>query len=219
MTKDLTVEQLREIAIDRLQCVDDGGPPLPLDRALIKFAATASITSLHPAAIDQAIANAVALGATSAQLQEMISLVAGLGVHALMITESRIVAATGIAGATIETPLNEEQQSVWDKYVGHNSYWERFERYSPGFLKSMLVLSPAQFEAFFNFCSVPWRGKTVSSTTKELAAIACDSSPSHRFLPGFLFHLEMAISMGIGRRAIMETLDVAAATSVHRGTR
>lgn len=215
MITDLTVEELREMAVVHLQSVDDGQPLRALDRALIEFAAAASITSLHPPAIDQAIANAIALGATSAQLQEMISLVAGLGVHALMITESRIAAAC----AAIDEPMSEQQQSLWDKYVGDNPYWKSFERYLPGFLKSMLRLSPAQFEAFFSFCEVPWRGKAVSAATKELAAIACDASPSHRFLPGFLFHLEMAVSMGIGRRAIMETLDIAAATSIHRGTR
>lgn len=215
MTTDLTVDELRDMAIGRLRSVDDGDPLPPLDRALIEFAAAASITSLYPPAIDRTMANARTLGATSEQLQEMISLVAGLGVHALMIAESRIAAAD----ATLEKPLGELHQSLWDKYVGDNPYWDKFELYSPGFLKSMLLLSPAQFEGFFNFCAIPWRGKAVGAATKELAAIACDASPSHRFLPGFLFHLDMAVSMGIGRRAIIETLDIAAATSVHRGTR
>lgn len=219
MATELTIEELRNIAIGRLESIVDGDSLHLLERALIEFAAAASITSLSTPAIDRTMANAFSLGATPAQLQEMISLVAGLGVHALMITESRIIAAAERAGEPVELTLTEQQQSLWNRHVGDNPYWEKFEHYSPGFLRAMLRLSPAQFEAFFTFCAVPWRGKTVSAATKELAAIACDSSPSHRFLPGFLFHLETAISMGIGRRAILETLDIAASTPVHQGTR
>jgi alkylhydroperoxidase/carboxymuconolactone decarboxylase family protein YurZ len=170
-------------------------------------------------AVDEALENALATGATPMQIQEILSLVAGLGVHSLMMTSVRLVEAAKRAGTDVEVQFDDQRQALWDKYVGDDHYWDRFDRFSPGFLKAMLHLSPAQFEAFFAFCAVPWRGKTVSTATKELVAIACDASPSHRFLPGFLHHLEMAVAMGIGRRAIIETLDIAAAAPVHRGTR
>lgn len=220
MADGLTVEQLREIADKRLESVADGAPLTALDRALIELATASSMSSLDPAAIDLAIANALSLGATSDQLQEILSLVAGLGVHSLMVAESRVTAALRHACVKFDEEMDGEKSRLWARYVQTNgTYWAKFENFSPGFLKSMLHLSPMQFEAFFTFCAVPWRGKTVSAEIKELAAMACDSSPSHRFLAGFLFHLEMAIEMGIGQTAIREALDIAAAAPPHRGTR
>jgi alkylhydroperoxidase/carboxymuconolactone decarboxylase family protein YurZ len=53
---------------------------------------------------------------------------------------------------------------------------------------------------------------------KELAAIACDAAPSHRFRPGFRVHLKNAIKLGLGRIAIFQALDIAAAAPAHPGT-
>jgi alkylhydroperoxidase/carboxymuconolactone decarboxylase family protein YurZ len=57
----------------------------------------------------------------------------------------------------------------------------------------------------------------VRARTKELVALACDASPTHRFRPGFRVHLKNAILLGVGRRAIEQTLDIAAAAPGHGG--
>jgi hypothetical protein len=49
--------------------------------------------------------------------------------------------------------------------------------------------------------------------------VAVDTMPSHRFLPTLLMHLRQTVLVGAGRRAILQVLDVAAATSLHPGVR
>ena len=74
-----------------------------------------------------------------------------------------------------------------------------------------------QFSAFFDYCAVPWKSGRVRAVLKELIAMACDATPAHRFGPGFRLHLRNAIALGAGRRAVMETLEIAAAAPAHDG--
>ena len=81
----------------------------------------------------------------------------------------------------------------------------------------MLHLSPDMFVAFFNYCAIPWETGHVAAHIKELAAMACDITPSHCFGPGFRVHLSNVIKLGVGRQAIMEALDIAALAPIHIG--
>jgi hypothetical protein len=142
-------------------------------------------------------------------------LVSGLGVHSLMVTAVSIARAAGLEASSL-TP---EEQALWDKHVGGDPFWIAFEAELPGFLRAMLKLSPDQFIAFFGYCAVPWKSGQVRAKLKELIAMACDATPAHRFGPGFRLHLGNAVKLGVGRRAVMETLDIAAATPPHEGWR
>ena len=97
-------------------------------------------------------------------------------------------------------------------------FWTEFSEELPGFLPAMLRLSPDIFAGFFAYCAIPWRSGTVRAKVKELAALACDAAPSHCFRPGFRVHLKNAIKLGVGRGAIFQTLDIAAAAPAHSGT-
>lgn len=215
----VTNHELRELAERRLESVDLGDPIDELERSLIRLAIAASVTSLNGPAIEETVDEALEAGASSAQIAEIVSLVSGLGVHSLMSTARVIAKAAKAHGKPLEAELSDHQKQLWQKFVGENAYWVAFERAMPEFLETMLRLSPDQFEAFFLYCAVPWRDACVHARTKELAAIACDTTPAHRFLPGFLLHLENAIAIGVGRRAILEALDLAANAPPHIGTR
>lgn len=210
---DISLDEIRRLAETQLEGAADGGGLEPLEIALIRFGLAASVTSLAEDAIARAIAEARDAGATSTQLQEVASLVSGLGTHTLMAT-SRLVAR---ADAIEERPLTPAEQALWDRHVGDDPFWTDFERALPGFLGAMLRLSPDQFTAFFDYCAVPWKSGAVRARLKELIAMACDATPEHRFLPGFRLHLANAIKLGASRTAIVETLDMAAQAPPHRG--
>lgn len=144
-------------------------------------------------------------------------MIAGLGVHSLMLTSSLITEAARLADADGVIVFTQQEQQIWDDRVGNDPFWHRMEDELPGFLRSMLKLSPAQFEAFFDFCAVPWQTRTVSARTKELLAMASDAMPSHRFMPGFKLHLANAIKMGASRAAIKDCLELAAGAPSHIG--
>lgn len=214
----LTPHDLRLIADDALHGVAEGEPLDSLAIAFVELGVASSVTSLDPAAIDRAIASAFAAGATVQQIQEVVSLISGLGVHSLMIAAPMILAQAPDTGAA-RRPLDRDQQALWDHHVGTDPFWADFERELPGFLEAMLRLSNDQFVAFFDYCAVPWRSGTVRAQLKELIAMASDATPTHRFLPGFRIHLRNAVALGAGRAAVMGALDIAAAAPAHTGTR
>jgi alkylhydroperoxidase/carboxymuconolactone decarboxylase family protein YurZ len=194
----------------------------PLDAqaaALVTLAVAVSVTSLDRAKIDAAVARAFDAGASIAQVQEIIALASGLGVHSLMVSAAAVLDEARRRGlADPQAPLDPERQRLWQVHVGDDPFWTAFSAELPGFLEAMLRLSPDIFVGFFAYCAIPWQSGTVRARVKELAAIACDAAPSHRFRPGFRVHLGNAIKLGVGRTAIMQALDIAAAAPEHRGT-
>lgn len=215
----ISVAALRAEAEDLTRGIADGDPLDALGVALVTLAVSASVTALARAQMDAAIAACLDGGATVAQVQEILALTSGLGVHTLMVSAASVLAAASARGLIDpDAALDPEQQALWDRHVGTDPFWTGFSAELPGFLEAMLRLSPDVFTGFFEYCAIPWRSGTVRARIKELAALACDASPSHRFRPGFRVHLNNAITLGIGRRAIMQALDIAAAAPEHRGT-
>jgi alkylhydroperoxidase/carboxymuconolactone decarboxylase family protein YurZ len=215
----LGLEELGAIAAKRLAALPEGAPLNALERALIKLAVAVSVTSLNRDAIRAAIDDAQRAGATPDQMQEIVSMVSALGVHSLMAASVAIADAADRHGSPLASGLNPQQQQLWDSHVGDDPYWAKFRNSVPGFLEALIRLSPDQFRAFFDYCALPWRSGTVRARTKELAALACDATSAHRFLPGFLLHLDNAIAIGNQRLAILETLDIAADAPAHVGYR
>lgn len=211
----ITVAELQVLAATALGGTPDGAPLDPMEIALIRLGLSASVTALNRDAVRTSIDEAAKAGATAAQMQEVVSLVSGLGVHSLMATAVPIALAAQVESAQF-TP---EQQMLWEKYVGNDPFWSDFETELPHFLGAMLRLSSEQFIAFFEYCSVPWKSGQVRARLKELIAMACDATPAHRFAPGFRLHLRNALKLGAGRLAVMKALELAAETPPHEGWR
>lgn len=212
----VTLSDLRGIvaALD----LEEGPPLSPIEAALIGLGVAVSVTALDREAIDVRIGDALLAGASVAQVQEIISLISGLGVHSLMVSAVPLLEQARAAGIAPDEALSPEQQALWDRHVGDDPFWTGFERELPGFLRAMLLLSADQFAAFFDYCAVPWKSGQVRARVKELAALASDATPTHRFLPGFRLHLANAVALGAGGAAIGQALDIAAAAPTHKGT-
>ena len=216
---DISIADLREEADVLTAPIPDGAPLDPLGAALVTLAVSATVTPLDRSAVAAAITQCFGAGASPAQVQEILALTSGLGVHTLMVTARDVLEAASARGLIdAEAPLDADRQALWDRHVGTDPFWTGFSAELPGFLEAMLRLSPDMFTGFFDYCAIPWRSGTVRARIKELAAMACDAAPSHRFRPGFRVHLKNAIALGIGRMAILQALDIAAAAPEHRGT-
>lgn len=187
------------------------------ERAFVSLGLAASLPCLNQTDIDEAIDVAFRQGASPKQVQEVVSLVSGLGVHSLMVSASAIVKRASLAGIELDVPFSAEQQAVWDARVGNDPFWLTMEIELPGFLRSMLLLSTEQFEAFFDYCAVPWISGSVRAKVKELVALATDAMPTHVFMPGLRLHLANAVKLGADRKAILQCLALAAATPAHTG--
>lgn len=212
----VSLQDLRAEALARLARAEPGVPLGEATEALIAFALCVSVTALDMAGARDQAQRAMSAGVSPAQLHEALFLVSGLGVHSLF-GGSRLIAELARPPGGADAPLDETRQAIWDKRIGTDRYWASLERETPGFLKSLLRLSPDGFEAFVDYCAVPWTSGLLAPLTKELIAMAVDATPTHRFLPGMRLHLDNALRLGAGRIAILQALDLAAAAPAHSG--
>lgn len=216
----LTIEELFGVAGHACAGIADGEGLRPCEAELIRFAVLASCTSLSEPELSEATAACLDAGATVEQLTEMLAMASGLGVHSLMAVAPVLLREAGIRGALdLTCELDAARAELWQRHVGEDPFWIAFQRELPGFLDALLRLSPSLFVGFFDYCAIPWKMGTVRARTKELAALACDANPSHRFEPGFRVHLANAISLGISPRSIRETLEIASSLPEHSGFR
>jgi alkylhydroperoxidase/carboxymuconolactone decarboxylase family protein YurZ len=216
---DVTLEALRAEAEAALADVPDGPPLDAATAALLALTVRASVTCLDDGQIRLHLRHALDAGVSAEQAHEALVLVSGLGVHTLM-RGSRFLAdeLQRRGDASITAPLPPALAELRARRIGQDPYWNRFERECPGFLDALLRLSPPAFEAFFDYCALPWKTRALRAVTKELVSIAVDAAPAHRFRPGFRLHLGNAIALGAGRRAVLQTLEIAADAPPHRGT-
>jgi alkylhydroperoxidase/carboxymuconolactone decarboxylase family protein YurZ len=211
------LSEVREQAVGLLDGVEEGEPLDAVSAALIGLGLRASVFALDSAGTREYAERALNAGATPAQVSETLMLVAGLGVHSLMQGARDFRAVLEERGEADSGPLDERRRALWEKHVGADPYWDSFEERVPGFLDALLRQSPESFEAFFAICAVPWKIGAVPARSKELIALATDSMPAHRYLPGVRIHVAGALKTGAGRRAILEAIDLGAAAPAHRG--
>lgn len=213
----VTVDRVRAEAETMLDGVAPGDDLDAPTAALVRLAVNASVPTLDPNGTDRAIRAALDAGASGAQVHETLVVVSGLGVHTLMEGSRRVAAALRERGEDLDGPLTPERAALRERLQGADRYWTDFEREVPGFLDALLRLSPEAYEAFFAYCAVPWRTGAVRGRVKELLSMACDATPTHRYLPGMRLHLANAVALGYGRTAILHALDIAAAAPAHPG--
>lgn len=211
MHVDSALRGVKDWASDHLGDAPEGEGLDGQSRALVKLAVCTSVASLDRSAVDCAIGEAFDSGVDVAQLQEILALVSGLGVHSLMVAASRLLEEAQSRGQLdAGLALDSERQALWDRFVRHDPYWDGFSKQLPGFLDALLRLSPDLFLGFMNYCALPWKSRAVAAVVKELAAIACDATPTHIFWPGLKLHTANAIKLGAGRRAILQAIDIGA---------
>jgi alkylhydroperoxidase/carboxymuconolactone decarboxylase family protein YurZ len=216
----VTLARVRAEALALLEHVPHGDELDDSTAALLRLAVVSSVCTLDPVGMDRAIRAALDAGASPEQVHETLVVVSGLGVHTL--TEGSRLVAAAVRERTggpdpVPGPLDGDRAALRARLQGDDPYWADFEREVPGFLDALLRQSPEAYQAFFAYCAVPWRTGAVRGRVKELMSMACDATPTHRYLPGMRLHLANAVRLGAGRTAILHALDVAAVAPSHPG--
>lgn len=211
----ITLQQVHDEARHLLEGAPEGTPLDEATAQLVAFAVRISVTTLDAAGAAVHAQAALRAGATPIQLREVVFLVSGLGVHSLFeglrLTQPTPERSDGV------TERDAHREALWETWVGTDRYWQGFEREVPGFLPGLLEASPDGFDAFFRYCAVPWKSGHLPALAKELIAMACDATPTHRYLPGMRLHLRNALKLGAGQAMLLGALELAASAPAHPG--
>src|SRR5690606_13016844 len=126
-----------------------------LTKEFIYIAIDAAATHLYTPGIRTHIRAALKLGATKAQVMEVLECTATLGIHAMNIGVPILVQVLEEKGLrTGPAPLTEFQERLKAEFTETRGYWHSF-------WDEILELDPEMFEAYTEFSSVPWRTGTL----------------------------------------------------------
>jgi len=203
----VTSEHVQSLVHELSRDAPEGEPLSPVDRARIAYGVCTSVCVLDVASARTHATHAMEQGATPQELQEIATLVAGLGVHTFVAASQDLVEAAAAQGQPLpEVDLDGDEP--WQRHVGDSGYWRAFEDRVPGFLGALRRLSPHAFEAFFHIGALTFRAELLPRRTIELASMAVDVTPGHRFLPGLALHVDGALRAGTGRRQVQDAVDL-----------
>jgi alkylhydroperoxidase/carboxymuconolactone decarboxylase family protein YurZ len=184
----------------------------PKTRALMALTVDAATTHLHTPGIRRHIAAALAAGATTHEVMEVLECTATLGIHAMNVGVPVLVEVLGERGDRTEPePLTEFQEQVKAEFTRDRGYW------NPTW-DEMLELDPELLQAYTTFSAYPWRNGTLSPKLREFVYIAFDTSATHLYRVGLKLHIENALGYGATPQEILEIMEIASTIGIHTVT-
>ena len=180
------------------------GPLTPKFTQFVLLAANASITHMNKEALQTNINRARELGASDAEMREVLQISSVLGIHGYMVgaTVALEEAAKAAGGAlTDRPPLGAREQKIKDQFIEGRKYWSTL-------LEDLLVASPNFWESYANFSSHPWTSGVLSAKEKELLYVAIDVQTTHLFEPGTRIHMANALRYGATREEITQVAEI-----------
>jgi alkylhydroperoxidase/carboxymuconolactone decarboxylase family protein YurZ len=181
----------------------------PKVRELVQIAIDGAATHLFVPGLRRHVRRAVELGASDAEIMEVLELTATLGIHAAnagvpILLE--VLAETGAAPDVFD--LDERQQRLKADFEANRGYWNPI-------WDGMLKLSPDFFEAYLDYSSVPWKHGVLEPKVKELIYCAFDVASTHLWLPGLKLHIRNALGYGASPGEVMEVIQIASVLGAH----
>jgi len=167
--------------------------------ALLRVATAAAVTHFHRPDVEAAVRDAFDAGATEAEVSEVLQLVSGLGVHAL-------IEGVPLLAAAADEPPDLADESIDGERVKAN--FERERGYWSDIWDDVLAFDPAFLELYTDLSAYPWREGTLSSKLRELVYIAIDASTTHLYIEGLRVHIENALDQGATPATVLAVLEL-----------
>jgi alkylhydroperoxidase/carboxymuconolactone decarboxylase family protein YurZ len=183
----------------------------PKFKELCYLSVSAAATHLYHPGIQAHLKAALDLGATPAEILEVLELASTLGIHTMNIGVPLLVEVLEERGRTEPAPLDEYQQRLKAEFTEVRGYWHDF-------WNEMLELDPEMFEAYTEFSTVPWRTGTLTPAEKELIYISYDIAATHLYVPGTKLHIRNALNHGATVEQILEVMEISSVLGIHAVT-
>ena len=188
--------------------------PLPAKvKEFIYIAIDANATHMYLPGVRQHINAALDLGATGAEIMEVLELTAALGIHAMnvgMPVLAEVLSEMGLR-AEPEPELDARQRQIKEDFTRLRGYWHSS-------WDDTLRLAPELLAAYLEFSAVPWRGGSLEPKIKEFIYVAFDVAATHLYRPGLKIHVRNAIGYGATPEEITEVMEIAAVLGIHAVT-
>ncbi|MBX5442423.1 MAG: carboxymuconolactone decarboxylase family protein [Solirubrobacteraceae bacterium] len=185
------------------------GPLPPKVKALILLAVDSAASHRNgPGAADD-VRRALALGATPAEVLEVLELTSTMGIHAANTGVPILLEELAKAGRPVDldAPLTPRQEEIKAEFTRKRGYWNDFW---DGFLR----LDAEFFAAYTAMSAHPWEHGPLEPKVKELVYCAFDASATHMFAPGLRQHVANALRYGATAEEIMEVFELASGIGV-----
>lgn len=175
----------------------------PRIKELVLLAVDAATTHLYSSGVREHIQRALELGATPAEVMEVLELTSTMGIHACNVGVPILLEELEAAGKPLgNEPLTARQEEIKAEFVEKRGYWNPF-------WDGLLRLDAEFFAAYTAFSSRPWETGVLEPKIKELIYTAFDASATHMFEPGLRQHIRNALSLGATKEEIVEVLELA----------
>jgi alkylhydroperoxidase/carboxymuconolactone decarboxylase family protein YurZ len=187
------------------------GPLEPKVKELVHIAVDAAATHLYVPGIREHVRRALELGASGAEIMEVLELTATLGIHACNIGVPILLEELEAAGQPVARELTSRQEEIKAEFAAKRGYWNAF-------WDELLLLAPEFFAAYTEFSSVPWVSGTLEPKVKELIYTAFDVSATHLYESGLRQHIRNALAYGATREEVLEVIEIASTIGIHSCT-
>lgn len=180
----------------------------PKVRAFVALAIDANATHLHSDGIRSSLLEARAVGASPAEILEVLECAATVSIHAMNVGVEVLLSVLEERGErTGPSPMTQYQRELKAEFTEQRGYW------NPTW-DQMLDVAPEMFDAYTAFSSHPWRTGHLTPLVKELIYIAFDTSVTHLYRVGLKLHIENALGYGATPEQILEVMEIAALIGV-----
>ncbi|KAG9571395.1 hypothetical protein KCU71_g205, partial [Aureobasidium melanogenum] len=181
----------------------------PKIQELCYIAVAASVTHIHLPAVRAHVQAALALGATGAEIMEVIGLTYLLGVHTVTLgfpilaelMEELDLKLESAASGEKGTSLDDERSRIKDEFVARRGFW-------PPTFDILLELDPQFFEQYADFSSFSSRTGVLEPKYREVVICAFDAATTHLYGRGTKIHMRNALKLGATPEEIIEMLEI-----------
>lgn len=181
----------------------------PKFQALVLLACDSSVTHLFVPGIRVHIENALRLGATRAEILEVLELTSVLGIHAITVGISLLSEVLDETPGPRAEMDEAELMRLSDAFKAVRGYDPR-ENW-----KAVMTGCPDFFEAYVGFSGIPFGASSaLSAMEKELIYTAIDCATTHLFVVGLKLHIRNAVNYGATPQQVIEVLELASLMGV-----
>ena len=176
-----------------------------VDQALIGIAVVGNTASTNWSRLEAYIRVALHVGATRAQVRDVLRLVSIMSIHALTVGIPALAGVLAERGIDVPDALDERRLALKEEFIRVRGYWHES-------WDDMLALDPEMFDAYTGFSIVVAEFGSLDVRLRELIYIAIDCVVTHLYVPGIEIHVRNALDSGATTAQILTAMEIAALT-------